>query len=121
MRRQTKFNANVVYVRKGARLFQYEGRSQAPSPPIKEKKLTAEERIRVLAEMDKEVGKLILKLRLELENMTDKRRACAANNPDPKIVEIAAIELGRAKMPDPVDLDALAAELCAGSNEGDRR
>lgn len=75
MRRQTKFNANVVYVRKGARLFPSEIRNQAP-PPIKEKKPDIGEVLKKIAEIDREISRLLLKIRLELESMAGKESTC---------------------------------------------
>jgi len=64
MRRQTIFNTNVVYVRKGSRFFP-EGRSQ---PPPVERKPDIREMLKKIAETDKEIGRLILKIRMELES-----------------------------------------------------
>jgi hypothetical protein len=68
MRRQTKFNANVVYVRKGARLFPNEDRGRTPSP-VKEEKPDIGEVLKKIEKIDKEVTKLLLKIRLELESL----------------------------------------------------
>lgn len=74
MRRQTKFNVNVVYVRKGARLFPNEIRNR-PQPETSEERYNIREALERIAKIDKEVTRLLLKIRLELDNLTPRKPA----------------------------------------------